>query len=92
MSIRFENPPTGQRKKPGVRSIYMDAARELRQRRGEWAIITTASTLADARVRASYLKRESPAFLPREEWELKAATNHEGEHCVYARYIGGEEK
>ncbi len=86
--IRWETPPPSSARnvRPGK---YIRIAEALRQRRGEWAIISEEATAS----LASHINRGAlKGFAPRGSYEAKvrvnSATRLTKRYTLYARYVG----
>jgi len=92
--VTFSGPPPAANRKLGE-GKHFRAAAELRAEPGYWAVIGTYSTNPSARTAASNIRcayagesRVSPsAWEPAGAYEAEARTV-DGEHRVYARYVG----
>jgi hypothetical protein len=83
--IVFEEPP---RLEAYRWSSNLDAAAQLRERPGEWARIGAYSTGTSARSMAQSIKTgQRRAWAPAGAYEAISRTV-DGEHRVYARYVG----
>lgn len=91
MTLRFETPPPRQTGPSSVdpRSIANARTAELlRDLPGEWAIVTTRATGNRAHTYAYGIRTGAlHAYRPAGAFEAKARTV-DGEHRVYARYVG----
>ncbi|GAU66688.1 hypothetical protein SSP35_03_03360 [Streptomyces sp. NBRC 110611] len=68
----------------------MEAARQLRERPGEWAVVRRTETSDQAGAAAQAIRDgRLRAYRPTGAFEATARTVV-GEHRVYARYVGGE--
>lgn len=87
MNVTFvaKLPPGGPRSERGERA-WVEEAKALRNRPGDWARITEKSTVFGATQMASYIRRgHLLAFRPAGRYEA----THRGT-VVYARYVGGD--
>lgn len=89
--ITFEPLPPRPINSPGIRDLSAaldDVAAQLRATPGEWARIDTKQTKGAATARAQQIRTGSlRAFRPHGTFEAAARTV-DGEHRVYARYVG----
>lgn len=89
MSLRFEGPPPRRR---GPQLQHEMSARALRERPGEWAVVTTRVSASAAASLAWWIRSaRCGAYRPGGAWEAVARTveGEQGvEHRVYARYVG----
>jgi hypothetical protein len=88
-TLRFEGPPPVRNTSP--RGHHVEAAKQLEERPGEWAIVGkyahSGSASAVARqVRSGLI----PAYAPGGTFEAQARTV-DGEARVYARFVGERE-
>lgn len=86
--IRFEDPPPSSNGGYGDNTDHRAAAAALRERPGDWAFVKVSGTQSSAgttarHIRTGYLQ----AYAPRGSFEAASRTV-DGEHRVYARYIG----
>jgi len=67
-----------------------EAAAQLRERPGEWAVVLVCESSSVASSMAYAIRNGTRStWTPAGSFEAKARTK-EGEHRVYARYVGGE--
>lgn len=79
-----EPPPVGY----GIRASYEEIARKLKARKGEWAVIGMYDKSRTAAGVANNVRKGiSRHFRPEGYFESKSRTV-DGEHRVYARYVG----
>lgn len=84
----WEDPPPAAKR--GETRGHDAIARLLEKRPGEWAIIFLYETAAGASTMAAYIRSARiVAYEPKGFFEAHARTV-EGEHRVYARYVGEE--
>lgn len=70
---------------------HLEAAAALRERPGEWAVIKTTPTSQAARSAATHIRTGLlAAYRPARSFEATSRTV-EGEHRVYARFVGQPE-
>jgi hypothetical protein len=87
--IVFENPPKIRRPRSGTAN-HQAITDALRARPGEWGIVKVAITASAARAAAFQIRNGMiMAYAPEGAYEA-AARDVEGEHRVYARFVGGE--
>jgi hypothetical protein len=67
--------------------VHRAHAARLREHPGQWAAIGTYATRASATSFASMARRGYGAYVPRRAFEAEVRTV-DGEHLVYARYVG----
>lgn len=85
-TLRFEGPPPAAYGTP--KGHHTDAARELRERPGEWAVIGTYAHSGSASAVALQVRKGAiPAYEPAGTFEAKARTV-DREARVYARFVG----
>lgn len=82
--LRFEELPD----RTGYASKWRTISGELRARPGEWAVVAVVGDAGKSGTTAAAVKRGVYAGMPKGEFEATARTVN-GEHRVYARYIGG---
>jgi hypothetical protein len=85
--FRFEDPPPVQ--PVGRRSRFADEAQKLRENPGRWALVTVCAKRTNA---GSVVRRIgqglSACWHEPGDFEATARSMGEGDHRVYARYLG----
>jgi hypothetical protein len=85
--LTWEDPPPPHRRADQV--SHADVARKLKARPKQWAVVSTYPNSRTAGATASAIRAgRVTAYLPVGEWEATSRTV-DGEHRVYARYMGG---
>lgn len=85
--LTWEEPPPARRGNGRVN--HADVARKLKARPNEWAIVNTyPNSRTSGAVASSIRTGQVTAYLPRGAWEAVSRLV-DGEHRVYARYVGG---
>lgn len=79
---KFQDPPMRKRGEVDWASV----AEQLRQRPGEWALVTRANPSVVPQV-----KRGRYQALPRGEFEATSRNVRDGKAEIYLRYVGGAE-
>jgi hypothetical protein len=84
--LEFEElPPPG---RAGGQADHASMARELRTRPGEWAMVRTYKSAGTVTSMAYLIRRgEQPSYQPPGAFEAALRTV-QGEHRLYARYVG----
>lgn len=85
--LRFEEPPP-KSNRPGKQTKHERIASKLIARPGEWACIGTYSTAPSSNSIAHMIRHgKATAYQPAESFEAVSRLVN-GEHRVYARYVG----
>lgn len=83
--VVWEEPPPKER---GIHtSKWLPTAAEIRTRPGEWCRLPQVF-LSQRHVGAL---KTSPAFQPRDEWEITSRKQADGTCFIYVRYVGAQE-